>query len=91
MTGFQYIFLVIQTLVSGALALVAGFYGGIIVMRQTGITAPTLHLGPIYLAGDWPPAVLGVILCLVAMVSSFRGYRRRISKKNQQQDGTQDL
>ena len=83
MTVAQSVFLLLQALVSGVLALFAGVVVGFVILRQTGFVPPRVEFGPVVLAGDWPPFVFAIVLCLVAVVSSVRSYRRKVLAKSQ--------
>ena len=84
MTVAQSVFLLLQAVVSGVLALIAGVVVGFVILRKTGFVSPRVEFGPFVLAGDWPPFVFAIVLCLVAVVSSVRSYRRKALAKSQE-------
>ena len=76
MRAGKYVILIVQTLVSGILAAFVGLVGVTLVCRQLGIPMLFIKIGPFSIWGDWPILLFTFLLCILAMVTSFRYYHK---------------
>lgn len=76
MTFGKRLFLIISTSFSGIFGLVAGYLIGVVTIgRMKAI--PFIRIGGFELRGNWPGLLLGLILCAVCMISTYKSGQKK--------------